>query len=96
LKKLAELAGLRIFDIRNPYGHPLEVLICLPDANYPHERETQLEIGKNYRDTLWEIKKKKYPESIRAILKNLLTNIFGQSIKEKIRFVIDKTLGYKY
>lgn len=99
LKRLAELAGLRVFDLRGPYLHPLEVLLCHADnagANYPVEREAVLNIGKNYRDTLWEIRKKKYREGVRASLKNLITNIFGGVVKEKIRKFIDNIIGYKY
>lgn len=96
LKKLAELAGLRVFDVRNPYGHPLEVLICHPDANYPTEREAVLNVGQDYKEVIREVLKKKWSEKTRFWAKNLLTNLLGKNIKEKVRLAVDKIFGYRY
>lgn len=95
-KKLVELAGLKIFDLRNPYGSPLELLICLPEANYPTEREAVLNVGKNYKEVLWKVRVKQYREAARFYAKNLLKNIFGKNFQEKVRKTIDTTIKYKY
>jgi 2-polyprenyl-3-methyl-5-hydroxy-6-metoxy-1,4-benzoquinol methylase len=96
LRKLAELAELRVFDLRGSDLHPLEVLICHPEANYPTERDSVLNVGKNYRGTLWEMRKKKYREGVRAILKKSITSLLGKDTKEKIRKFVDELIRYKY
>jgi SAM-dependent methyltransferase len=87
-KRLAELAGLRVFDVRDPYAHPLEVLLCHPDANYPKENNSVLNIGKNYKEVLWHLYSQKFIENTRGVVKNVLVNFFGVSFKDKIKKIL--------
>lgn len=95
-KKLAALAGLKVVNVRDPRRHPLEVLLSHPDANTPTERDEVLSVGQDYKDVIWEMRKKKYRENVRAVMKSILTKLFGPKIKESIRKIIDKTIRYRY
>lgn len=93
-KKLAELAGLKVVNIRDPLRHPLEVLLSHKDANTPTELEDVLNIGKEYSDVVREMRKKKYREYTRLFAKKIATKLFGTKGKEKIRQWIDGIIRY--
>lgn len=88
-KKMAKLAGLKVVNIRDPLGHPLEVLLSLPTANTPTERESYLNVGSNYRNIVREMRYKKYRDFIRGKVKLIVVFLFGTGIKEKLRTLVD-------
>jgi SAM-dependent methyltransferase len=90
LSEIARLAGLRVFNIRGTDLYPLEVLLCHPEANYPVENADRLAAGSDYKVILFRLYRHKLIEDSRTLAKNILNDVFGEKVKNKIRNIIDK------
>jgi SAM-dependent methyltransferase len=85
--KLAELSGLKVVALKEPYKHPLKVVLAHKESTYKEEDKEKLEVGKNYKETIRNLKKIKYREFIGYYLKNF--------VPKKVKIALDKFIGYR-
>ncbi len=96
LKKFADAAGLKIISIRDPLGNPLEALLARKDSSYPEEDASRMVAGSDWKDVARRLTRKQRINTLRSFGKKVLTGVFGNTGKERVRRVIDSLIRYRY
>lgn len=92
LKKFADMAGLKLISVRDPFSSCLEVMMALKSSNYAEEKETKTKYGKKWYVTRNRILGKMYYLKFRGVVKKILLTFFGERVKNILRSIVDKFL----
>lgn len=90
LARFAELSGLKVISLRDPFAPALEVLLMHQNTEHKEEDSRRLQYGNNWRSLKLRLKKKIFIGRVRSAAKVIITTLFGNRIKELLRQVIDR------
>ncbi len=96
MKLFAEKAGLKVIEIKDPLGYPLEVLLAHKNSSYRAEKPERLTQGSSWKDTYRRLRRKKFLNISRGGIKTILGAVIGKNLTEKAKRLIDRTIHYRY
>lgn len=96
LNLFAQKSGLKIINVRDPKGYPLETILAGRDSSYPEESIQNLSLGSSWRDVVRRLRRKRFLNTIRGFAKHVLVSLGGEQFKERIKSFVDRFLHYRY
>jgi hypothetical protein len=92
----AEKADLKIIDITDAEVYPLIALMAHKDASYPEVNKERVSAGSDWQDVVARHARKRFLNTLRGSVKQVLIAIGGKSFKERVKLLVDRLVHYRY
>jgi SAM-dependent methyltransferase len=96
MRLFAEQSGLKLINVREPKGYPLEVLMARKDASYETETEERMKPGSDWREVVHIHRRKRFWNASRGFAKTVLSSVGGAHLKDSVKTLVDRLIGYRY